>query len=83
MSEETQIIDLFTNSKKQPHKLSQCTLATRLKFLVGGAGKLWLSETEVQGKFKMGGGGGGGDLTWNALKCAPRAIRGHAPPEHF
>ena len=36
-------------------------------FWVGG-GKLWLSETEVQGKFKMGGGGGG--LTWNALKCA-------------
>ena len=67
LSEETQIIDLFTNCKKQPHKLSKCTLATRLKFL-GGGGKLWLSETEVQGKFKMGGGGGG--LTWNALKCA-------------
>ena len=67
LSEETQIIDLLTNCKKQPHKLSQCTLATRLKFL-GGGGKLWLSETEVQGKFKMGGGGEG--LTWNALKCA-------------
>ena len=65
LSEETQIIDLFTNCKKQPHKLSQCTLATRLKFR--GGGELWLSETEVQGKFKMGGGGGG--LTWNALKC--------------
>ena len=72
LSQETQIIDLFTNCKKQPHKLSQCTLATRLKFLGGGGGKLWLSETEVQGKFKMGGGGGGGGggLTWNALKCA-------------
>ena len=68
LSEETQIIDLFTNCKKQPHKLSQCTLATLLKFLGGRGGKLWLSETEVQGKFKMGGGGGG--LTWNALKCA-------------
>ena len=34
--------------------------------LWGGGGELWLSETEVQGKFKMG--GGGGDLTWNALK---------------
>ena len=33
-----------------------------------GGGELWLSETEVQGKFKMGGGGEG--LTWNALKCA-------------
>ena len=65
LSEETQIIDLFTNCKKQPHKFSQCTLATLLKFR-GGGGKLWLSETEVQGKFKMG--GGGGDLTWNALK---------------
>ena len=30
LSEETQIIDLFTNCKLQPHKLSQCTLATRL-----------------------------------------------------
>ena len=28
--EETQIIDLFTDCKLQPHKLSQCTLATRL-----------------------------------------------------
>ena len=44
----------------------------------GGAslqgGKLWLSETEVQGKFKMGGGGGG--LTWNALKCATQGYPG-------
>ena len=30
LSEETQIIDLFINCKLQPHKLSQCTLATRL-----------------------------------------------------
>ena len=30
LSEETQIIDLFTDCKLQPHKLSQCTLATRL-----------------------------------------------------
>ena len=40
LSEETQIIDLFTNCKKQPHKLSQCTLATRLKFRGGGGGAL-------------------------------------------
>ena len=39
LSEETQIIDLFTNCNLQPHKLSQCTLATRLKSLVGGGGK--------------------------------------------
>ena len=30
LSEETQIIDLFTRSKLQPHKLSQDKLATRL-----------------------------------------------------
>ena len=30
LSEETQIIDLFTHSKLQPRKLSQCTLAARL-----------------------------------------------------
>ena len=30
LSEETQIIDLFTNRNLQPYKLSQCTLATRL-----------------------------------------------------
>ena len=30
LSEETQIIDLFTHSKLQPHKFSQCTLAARL-----------------------------------------------------
>ena len=30
LSEETQIIDLFTDCKLQTHKLSQCTLATRL-----------------------------------------------------
>ena len=29
-SEETQIIDIFTHCKLQPHKLSQYTLATRL-----------------------------------------------------
>ena len=88
--EETQIIDLFTNCKLQPHKLSQCTLATRLNsassgfysgpqpgfFLWGGAiqkgdgpnetggvnlqgGELWLSETEVQGKFTIEGRAGG------------------------
>ena len=28
--EETQIIDIFTHCKLQPHKLSQYTLATRL-----------------------------------------------------
>ena len=31
LSEETPIIDLFTNCKLQACKLSQCTLATRLK----------------------------------------------------
>ena len=30
LSEETQIIDLFTRCKLQPHNLSQYTLATRL-----------------------------------------------------
>ena len=30
LSAETQIIDLFTHSKLQPHKLSQCALAARL-----------------------------------------------------
>ena len=30
LSEETQIIVLFTNCKLRPHKLSQCTLATSL-----------------------------------------------------
>ena len=58
LSEETQIIYLFTNCNLQPHKLSQCTLATRLKSL-GGGRKLWLSETEVQGKFTIGGRGRG------------------------
>ena len=32
LSEETQIIDVFTHSKLQPHKLSQYTLETRLSF---------------------------------------------------
>ena len=41
----------------------------RGKSLGGGwGGKLWLSETEVQGKFTIGGRVGG--LTWNALTCA-------------
>ena len=30
LSEETQIIDLFTHYKLQPHKLSQYTLANRV-----------------------------------------------------
>ena len=44
LSEETQIIDLFTNCNLQLHKLSQCTLATRLKssLWAGEGGKLWL-----------------------------------------
>ena len=33
-----------------------------------GEGELWLSETEVKGKFTIGGRGGG--LTCNALTCA-------------
>ena len=32
-----------------------------------GEGELWLSETEVKGKFTIG---GRGRLTWNALTCA-------------
>ena len=36
LSEETQIIDLFTNCKLQPHKLSQCTLVTRLNSVSSG-----------------------------------------------
>ena len=36
LSEETQIIDLFTNCNLQPHTLSQCTLATRLNSASSG-----------------------------------------------
>ena len=68
LSEETQIIDLFTNCKKNNHISFLNARSQLVSSFWGGGGKLWLSETEVQGKFKMGGGGGG--LTWNALKCA-------------
>ena len=33
LSEETQIVDSFTDCKLQSHTLSQCTLATRQNFL--------------------------------------------------
>ena len=36
LSEETQIIDLFTNCKLQPHRLSQCKFATRLNSASSG-----------------------------------------------
>ena len=54
---------------------------TRRGKSLGGEGKLWLSETEEQGKFTIGGRGG----IWLGMRwrVPPRAIRGHAPPEHF
>ena len=47
----------------------------------GGGGKLWLSETEVQGKFKMGGGGGG--LTWNAVEVCHLGLSGGMFPRNI
>ena len=45
----------------------------------GRGGELWLSETELRGKFTIGRGG----LTSNALREPPRGIQGHAPQENF
>ena len=53
LSEETQIIDLFTNCKLRPHKLSQCTLATRLNscqlwILFRPVARFFLWESAIQ-----------------------------------
>ena len=42
-------------------------------------GKLWLSETELRGKFTIGGGGGGG-LTSNALTSTTKGYPGACCP---